>query len=86
MRAISNRIRRLERTLVELVLEEGESAADMLRARRRRRLEAAGQTSVDAPHRSWTLSECRNISLADVLSGRYSEKKVQPHFFPNADG
>ena len=74
MRAISNRIRRLERTLVEPVLEEGESAADILRARRRRRLEAAGQTLEDAPHRSWTLSECRKLSLTDVLSRRYREQ------------
>ena len=71
MRAISNWIRTLERTLVPPVLEEGESAADILRARRRRRLEAAGLPSDPQPPRSWTPSECRKVSLADVLSGRY---------------
>jgi hypothetical protein len=70
MRAINNRIRMLERTLVSLVLEEGESAADILRARRRRRLEAVGHPFVHEPRGSWALSECRRISLADVLSGR----------------
>jgi hypothetical protein len=60
MRAISNRIPRLERTLVPPVLEEGESAADILRARRRRRLEAAGQPFVHEPRRNWTASACRN--------------------------
>jgi hypothetical protein len=40
MRAISNRIRRLEKIVAPPVPEEGESAADVLRARRRRRLEA----------------------------------------------
>jgi hypothetical protein len=74
MRAISNRIRKLERTLVEPVLEEGESAADILRSRRRRRLEAAGQPFETQPRRSWALSECRRISLADVLSGHYGEQ------------
>jgi hypothetical protein len=71
MRAISNRIRKLERTLVPPVLEEGESATDILRARRRRRLEAAGLPSDPQPRRSWRPSECRKVSLADVLSGRY---------------
>lgn len=71
MRAISNRIRRLERTLVPPVLAEGESAAAILQARRRRRLEAAGHP---LQRRSWTPSECRKVSLADVLSGRYREQ------------
>jgi hypothetical protein len=74
MRAISNRIRKLERTLVEPVLEEGESAAAVLDARRRRRLEAAGQPFETQPRRSWALSECLRMSLADVLSGRYREQ------------
>jgi hypothetical protein len=29
---------------------------------------------VDQQRRSWTLSECRNVSLAAVLSGRYRKK------------
>jgi hypothetical protein len=58
MRAISYRIRRLEKIVAPPVPEEGESAADVLRARRRRRLEAAGQPFVDQQRRSWTLSEC----------------------------
>jgi hypothetical protein len=74
MRAISNRIRKLERIGTPPPQDEGESAAAVLDARRRRRLEAAGQPFVDQQRRSWTLSECRNVSLADVLSGRYREK------------
>jgi hypothetical protein len=76
MKAISYRIRRLEKIVAPSVPEEGESAADALRARRRRRLEAAGQPFVDQQRRSWTLSECRNVSLADVLSGRYRERNA----------
>ena len=72
MRAISNRIRRLERMLATPALEEGESAADILLARRRRRLEAAGQTVVDQPRKSWTGPPCWAVSLFDVLSGRYA--------------
>jgi hypothetical protein len=71
MRAISYRIRRLEKIVASPVPEEGESAADILRARRRRRLEAAGLPFEDERRISWTLSECRRVSLTDVLSGRY---------------
>jgi hypothetical protein len=72
MRAISNRIRRLERALVPPVLEEGESAAEILRARRRRRLEAAGLPFVEEPRIRWTAAQCR-----DILSGRYREKTAR---------
>ncbi len=75
MRAISNRIRRLESILATpLAQDPGESLAAVLDARRRRRLEAAGQPFVDQLRRSWTLSECWKVSLADVLSGRYREQ------------
>jgi hypothetical protein len=36
-----------------------------------RRLEADGQPFDPQPRRSWTPSECRKVSLADILSGRY---------------
>ena len=78
MRAISNRIRRLERTLVQPVLEEGESAADILRARQRRRMEAAGLPYVEEPRIRWTAAQCRNVSLVDILSGRYNDKNPPP--------
>ena len=78
MRAISNRIRRLERTLVPLALAEGESAADILRTRERRRAEASGEHFVEEPQRHWTAAQCRNVSLADILSGRYHDKAPPP--------
>ena len=71
MRAISNRIRRLERIVAPPPQDEGESAAAVLDARRRRRLEADGQPFDPRPRRNWTPSECRKVSLADILSGRY---------------
>src|SRR5258708_3967298 len=79
MRAISNRIRRLERTLVPPVLDEGESAADILRARRRRRLEAAGLPFEEEPRIRWMATQSRNVSLVDILSGRHAEKASLLH-------
>jgi hypothetical protein len=76
MRTIGNRIRKLERRLAPPTPFEGESAAAVLDARRRRRLDA-GQSCVDQPRRSWTPSECRKVSLTDVLSGRYREKTAR---------
>jgi hypothetical protein len=70
MRAIGNRIRRLERIGASPPQDEEEGAAAVLDARRRRRLEADGQPFEPQPRRSWTPSECRSVSLADVLSGR----------------
>jgi hypothetical protein len=53
--------------------DERESLVAVLRARRRRRLEAAGQPYADGPQRSWTGSPHRALSLTDVLRGRYRE-------------
>jgi hypothetical protein len=78
MRAISNRIRRLERILVPPVLEEGQSAAEILWARRRRRAEAAGQPYPPEPLRSWTGPPCWAVSLVDVLRGRYRDEPPPP--------
>ena len=73
MKTIIRRIRTLERILVPPVIEEGQSAAEILRARRRRRLEAAGQPYPPEPRRSWTGPPCRAVSLVDVLRGRYRD-------------
>ncbi len=78
MRAISNRLRRLEKTIAPPVPEEGESAADIFRARRRRRLEAAGEPFVEDPRIRWTAAQCRNVSLVDVFSGRCHDKDPPP--------
>jgi hypothetical protein len=78
MRAISNRIRRLEKTFVPPVLEEGESMADILRARERRHKEASGEPYVEEPRIPWTEAQCRNVSMVDVLSGRYNDKNPRP--------
>jgi hypothetical protein len=74
MRAISNRIRKLERIVAPPLQDDRESAAAVLDARRRRRLEAAGQPFEDEPRKRWTGSPCRTVSLFDILSGRYHDK------------
>ena len=78
MRAISNRIRKLERILVPPALDEQESLVAVLLARRRRRLEAAGQPYPPEPPRSWTGPPCWAVSLVDVLRGRYRDKVPPP--------
>ena len=77
MRAISDRIRRLERTLGPQASDDVEGVAVVLDARRRRRLEAAGQPFEPQPRRSRTFLECRKLSLTDVLSGRYRDKAAR---------
>jgi hypothetical protein len=77
MRAINTRIRRLERIVAPPLQDERESAAAVLDARRRRRLEAAGQPFVEEPRIRWTPAQCRNASLVDILSGRYREKTAR---------
>ncbi len=49
MNAIGRRLRRLEDQLKPRVNEHGETAADVVRSRRRRRLEAAGLPYEDRP-------------------------------------
>ena len=78
MRAISNRIRKLEMLLGPPVQDERESLAAVLHARRRRRLEAEGLPFEDEPRRSWTGPPCWSVSLADVLAGRYRDKAPPP--------
>jgi hypothetical protein len=78
MRAISNRIRRLERALVPPVQDEQETLAAVLDARRRRRLEATGRSFEDEPRKRWTGPPCWAVSLFDVLSGRYAHKASLP--------
>jgi hypothetical protein len=71
MRAISNRIRRLERTLLPPpVQDERESLADVLDRRRRRHLEAAGLPVEDEPRETWT-PYGRNVSRLSFLRQRH---------------
>ncbi len=49
MKAIGRRIRKLDEQAKPVVNECGETLVDVLRARRRRRLEAAGQPFDDRP-------------------------------------
>jgi hypothetical protein len=79
MRAISNRIRRLENILTPpQVQDERESLVEVMERRlRRRHLEAADLPFVEEPRRPST-PYGRNVSLADILSGRYHDKAPPP--------
>ena len=78
MRAISNRIRRLESILAPQALDQQDGVAAVLVARRRRRLKAAGLPFKDEPRIRWTAAQCRNVSLVDIFSGRYNDKNPPP--------
>ena len=66
MRTISRRLLRLEEHFATQRTEQGLSLADLVRARRRRRLEASGEPFEERPER---LADDQNwpLSVADVL-------------------
>ena len=70
MKAIDRRLRRLEESFAPEENEQGESLADLIRERRRRRLEASGEPLEDRPCEV-IYDEDRPLSVADILrSGR----------------
>jgi hypothetical protein len=58
--------------------EEDESAADILRARQRCRMEAAGLPYVEEHRYAGRLLNVGMLSLVDILSGRYNDKNPPP--------
>jgi hypothetical protein len=78
MKAIDRRLRRLEESFAPEEIEQGESLAELIRARRRRRLESSGEPfevrPCDVIH-----DQDRSLSVADVLRmGRRRVTAPQP--------
>ena len=67
MRTISRRLRRLEERFVPQENEEVGRLVTLLRERRRRRLEASGETLESQPCERFTNDQTRHLSVADVL-------------------
>ena len=71
MKAIDRRLRRLEESLAPQENEQGESLAELVRERRRRRLEASGELFEFRPWHRLIDDQNRPLSVADILrSGR----------------
>ena len=71
MKAIDRRLRRLQESFAPQEDEQGESPAELVRARRRRRLEASGQPFESRPWEGFADHQIRHLSVADILrSGR----------------
>jgi hypothetical protein len=66
MKALKRRIRRLEQRLAPQPASRGPSAVDILRERRRRRLEAAGQP-IEEPPAQVTSAAGRLRSVVEIL-------------------
>ena len=70
-RTTGRRLRRLEESFAPQENEQGESLAELIRARRRRRLEGSGEPFEARPCASLAVDQNRPLSVADILrSGR----------------
>jgi hypothetical protein len=67
MKAIDRRLRRLEESLTPQENEEVARLVELLRARRRRRLEASGEPAESWPYERLTNNQTRHLSVAEVL-------------------
>jgi hypothetical protein len=67
MRTISRRIRKLEESFAPQENEEVRSLVTLLRERRRRRLEASGESYESRPIERLTDDQTRHLSVADIL-------------------
>ena len=75
MRAVIRRLCRLEEKFVPQEDPESLRIADLLRERRRRRLEASGQPFEDAPRETVYAGPGRRLSIAETLRlGRQRSK------------
>jgi hypothetical protein len=70
MKAISGRLRRLEGRLVPQENEKVHRAAAILRERRQRRLEAAGEQFEEQPQEVISAGSSRRLSLAETIRER----------------
>jgi hypothetical protein len=81
MRTIIRRLRRLEERFVPPVDEEGQRLAELLRERRRRRLEASGQPFEEGPPARLTDDRNSPLAVSEILqAGRraHSGERVKP--------
>ena len=67
MKAITRRLRRLEERLAPQANEHAQRAADIIRERRRRRLEAAGLPFDDLDWKRITAATGPRLSIAETL-------------------
>ena len=67
MKATMRRLRRLEDSFAPPENEQGESLAELIRARRRRRAEVSGEPVESRPCERLTDDQTRHLSVADVL-------------------
>ena len=70
MKAVIRRLRRLEEKFVPQEDQETQRVADLLRERRRRRLEANGEPFEDEPRERASLGPGRRLSIAETLRRR----------------
>lgn len=72
MKPIERRLRKIQDRLVQHNGERRQSPADILRARRRRRMEANGEVYVEPPPVKRTDDFGRPLTIADILrAGRF---------------
>jgi hypothetical protein len=67
MKAIFRRLRRIEARLAPLPDVASQRAAELIRERRRRRLEAAGQPYDELPWHTVALLPGRRLSIAETI-------------------
>jgi hypothetical protein len=67
MKAIFRRLRRIEARLAPLPDVASQRAAELIRERRRRRLEAAGQPDEELPWHTVALLPGRRLSIAETI-------------------
>ena len=80
MKQIERRLSRIQEQLAHRNGPNGvpkQSVADILRERRRRRMEANGETYVERPRARLTHDDGRPLSIADVLRERRRNRSVQ---------
>src|SRR5260370_11027290 len=75
MKVLKVRIRRLEQRLAPQPASKGPSAVDILRERRRRRLEAAGQPIEEPVPTQLTSGSGRPRSVVDILRQAYERNR-----------
>jgi len=77
MKALKRRIRRLEQRLAPQPASKGPSAVDILRERRRRRLEAAGQLFEEPAPAQLTSGSGRPRSVVEILRQARNRDRVR---------
>jgi hypothetical protein len=77
MKALKRRIRRLEQRLAPQPASKGPSAVDILRERRRRRLEAAGQPIEEPAPAQVTSGSSRLRSVVEILRQARNRDRIR---------